>query len=79
MSNEKKEVPFEDVLKQLEAIVSQLERGDVSLEQSLHAYENGVKLVREAEKRLEGMELKIEELLADGSKKAIEMSKDAAQ
>jgi exodeoxyribonuclease VII small subunit len=68
MENEK-EVPFEVVLQRLEGIVSQLEKGDVSLEDSLKAYEKGVQLVREAEKRLEGMELRIEELLSDGTKR----------
>ena len=66
-----KEAPFEVVLQRLEGIVSQLEKGDVSLEDSLRAYEKGVQLVREAEKRLESMETRIEELLADGTKKAI--------
>lgn len=68
MENEK-EVPFEVVLQRLEGIVSQLEKGDVSLEDSLKSYEKGVQLVREAEKRLEGMEMRIEELLSDGTKK----------
>jgi len=67
MENEK-EVPFEVVLQSLEGIVTQLEKGDVSLEDSLKAYEKGVQLVREAEKRLEGMEMRIEELLSDGTK-----------
>lgn len=67
MENEK-EVPFEVVLQRLEGIVAQLEKGDVSLEDSLKAYEKGVQLVREAEKRLEGMEMRIEQLLSDGTK-----------
>lgn len=73
MENEK-EVPFEAVLQRLEGIVTQLEKGEISLEDSLRAYEKGVQLVREAEKRLEGMETRIEELLADGTKKPIEIA-----
>jgi exodeoxyribonuclease VII small subunit len=69
MDNNEKEVPFEVVLQRLEGIVGQLEKGEVSLEDSLKAYEKGVQLVREAEKRLESMEMRIEELLSDGSKK----------
>jgi exodeoxyribonuclease VII small subunit len=72
MENEK-EVPFEVVLQRLEGIVGQLEKGDVSLEDSLKAYEKGVQLVREAEKRLEGMEMRIEELLSDGTKKPLKV------
>jgi exodeoxyribonuclease VII small subunit len=77
MDNEK-EVPFEAVLQRLEGIVSALEKGDISLEESLRAYERGVGLVREAEKRLEGMELRIEQLLADGTKKPVKVEDDAA-
>lgn len=73
MENEK-EVPFETVLQRLEGIVTQLEKGEISLEDSLRAYEKGVQLVREAEKRLEGMETRIEELLADGTKKPLEIA-----
>lgn len=78
MENEK-EIPFELVLQRLEGIVSQLEKGDVSLEDSLRAYEKGVQLVREAEKRLEGMETRIEELLADGSKKPLKVESTNTQ
>lgn len=78
MENEK-EVPFEMLLQRLESIVTQLEKGDVSLEDSLKAYEKGVQVVREAEKRLEGMELRIEELLADGSKKPLKADANVAQ
>lgn len=80
MENEKtKEAPFETVLQSLEGIVTKLEKGDVSLEDSLRAYEKGVQLVREAEKRLESMETRIEELLADGNKKPFELAADAAK
>ena len=78
MENEK-EAPFELVLQRLESIVSQLEKGDVSLEDSLKAYEKGVQLVREAEKRLEGMEMRIEELLSDGSKRSLKSENPGEQ
>lgn len=79
MENEK-EVPFEAVLQRLEGIVTQLEKGDIPLEESLKAYEKGVQLVREAEKRLQGMEMRIEELLSDGTKRPFkgESQADAA-
>lgn len=71
MSKEVVEVPFEKLLEQLETLVTQLEKGDLSLENSLKAYENGVALVRESEKRLSQMELRVEELLADGQVKPL--------
>ena len=59
--------PFEAVLEHLEGIVGRLEGGELSLEDSLKAYEEGVGLVREAQGRLDGMESKLEELRADGT------------
>jgi exodeoxyribonuclease VII small subunit len=67
-----KEVPFESLLERLETIVVQLEKGDLTLENSLRAYEKGIGFVREAEKRLEKMEGKIEQLMSDGRKAALE-------
>jgi exodeoxyribonuclease VII small subunit len=49
---ENKEFSFEEAMKELESIVAALERGDVSLEDSLKLYEKGVGLVREANKLL---------------------------
>ena len=49
---ENKEFSFEEAMKELESIVASLERGDVSLEDSLKLYEKGVGLVREANKLL---------------------------
>ena len=68
-----KEVSFEKILEQLEKLVSQLERGELPLDTSLKSYETGIGLVREAEKRLEAMEGKIEQLTADGQKKPLEL------
>ena len=54
------QIPFEEAMRQLEAIVSQLERGEVSLEESIGLYERGEALkkrcetlLREAERRIE--------------------------
>jgi len=57
------EVKFEDALKKLEKIVSDLESGDVSLDESLAKYESGVKLVRICQKKLEEAKKKVEILI----------------
>lgn len=57
---------FEELLKKLELVVARLERGDLSLEDSLKAYEEGIALVRAAQGRLDGMDKRLEQLLADG-------------
>ena len=62
----KTEPSFEDVLKRFEAVVLRLEKGDLPLEESLRAYEEGVALVRSAQGRLDGMDRRLEQLLADG-------------
>ncbi len=42
-------IPFEEAMRQLEAIVSQLERGEVSLEESIGLYERGEALKKRCE------------------------------
>ena len=57
------EIKFEEALKKLEGIVGQLESGDVSLEGSLAKYEEGVRLVKLCQKKLEAAKKKIEILV----------------
>ncbi len=61
---EKKQT-FETSLKELERIVRQLEEGDLPLEDSLKLFEDGVKLSRECQERLNRAERRIEVLLKD--------------
>ncbi|MEO5859270.1 MAG: exodeoxyribonuclease VII small subunit [Pyrinomonadaceae bacterium] len=60
---------FEESLKELEQIVTQLEEGDLALEESLKLFEGGVRLSRECRERLTAAERRIEVLMkeADGS------------
>ncbi len=60
-----KQQTFESSLSALEKIVSQLEQGDLSLEESLKLFEGGVKLSRECQERLNQAERRIEVLLKD--------------
>ena len=57
---------FEQQLAELEALVEQMEAGDISLEQSLASFEKGIKLARACQKSLQDAELKVKTLLADG-------------
>jgi len=57
---------FESSLKELEKIVRGLEEGDLSLEESLKLFEDGVRLSRECQERLNQAERRIEILLKDG-------------
>ncbi len=56
---------FESSLGELEKIVRKLEDGDLSLEESLKLFEDGVRLSRECQERLSQAERRIEILLKD--------------
>lgn len=56
---------FETSLKELEKIVRRLENGDSALEESLKLFEDGVRLSRECQERLNQAERRIEVLLKD--------------
>lgn len=56
---------FEEALNKLEKIVSKLEDGDISLEESLKLFEEGIRLSRFCNQKLEEAEKKIEILLKD--------------
>jgi exodeoxyribonuclease VII small subunit len=62
---------FEESLTKLEEIVAQLERGDLSLEDSVKLFEDGTRLSTECRKQLEDAEGKVELLVKqrDGSVK----------
>jgi exodeoxyribonuclease VII small subunit len=61
----KKQDKFEDNLKKLESIVENLEIGNLDLDESLKAFEQGIKLVKVCQKKLEGAERTVEKLIKD--------------
>ena len=63
-SNLEEEIAFEDALEKLEEIAEKLETGDLSLEESLKAFEEGIKLSRLCSKQLNEAELRVEKLIA---------------
>ena len=63
------EIKFEDALKKLEDIVGDLERGDLSLDDSLAKYEEGIRLSVICTKKLEAAKKKIEMLVKAGDGK----------
>jgi exodeoxyribonuclease VII small subunit len=54
---------FEESLKKLEAIVAQMERGDVTLEDSVKLFEEGTKLAEQCKQQLAEAEGKVEILI----------------
>ena len=59
MGKMKKEESFENKMQELEKIVSELEKGDLSLEDSLKKFESGIKISKDCSKLLEEAEQRI--------------------
>lgn len=60
------EVTFEAALEELESLVEKMETGELSLEDSLAAFERGVKLTRHCQSSLKAAELKVKVLTESG-------------
>lgn len=56
-------ISFEDGLQQLEAIVKDMESGDLPLERALELFEKGMKLSEACRKQLEEAETRVETLI----------------
>ena len=59
----KKSFPFEESLARLESLVEKMESGDLSLEDSLKTFEEGIKLTRECQQALKTAEQKVNLLI----------------
>ena len=60
-----KELKFEDKMNRLNEIVDSLEKADVSLDDSLNLYEEGLKLSKELKEELKSFENKLNEINKD--------------
>ena len=65
MAKKDKLVQFEEAFKRLDEIVTKLESGDLSLEESMTFFEEGITLPETCKTRLEAAEQKIQLLLKD--------------
>ena len=66
---DEKGIEFETALKKLESIVENLEGGELSLEQALKQYEEGVRMADTCSKRLTEAEKRVEVLMKSGGGK----------
>ncbi|MCR9076527.1 MAG: exodeoxyribonuclease VII small subunit [bacterium] len=64
-SKAEQEIPYEQLIEQLEGIVDQIEGGELGLEDSIKGYEQGIELVKRARTILDRAEQRITELNAD--------------
>jgi exodeoxyribonuclease VII small subunit len=65
MSEKINELSFEQALEKLENIVSQLESGQIKLEDAVKVYEEGNQLKKICEEKLKNAQRKVEKLLLD--------------
>ena len=65
MAKKDKQIQFEEAFKRLEDIVTKLESGDLSLEDSMTLFEEGIILTKTCKSRLEAAEQKIQLLFKD--------------
>jgi len=63
-----REPQFEEVVEELQALVEQLEAGQLPLDRALELYERGVRLARTGNSLLEGAERRVEELRRSGGR-----------
>ena len=61
------EMSFEDAMRELEQVVSDLERGDVALEESIKLYERGAELKKRCETKLKEAEEKVAAITIDSA------------
>ena len=72
MAKSDKHSYFESSLNKLELIVTKLEDENISLEDSVKSFEEGINLVKSCQEELKSAELKIQKLLDDGTSEDIE-------
>ncbi|MDF0534513.1 exodeoxyribonuclease VII small subunit [Shewanella yunxiaonensis] len=65
MAKKPENLSFEESLNQLEQIVTELEQGEVSLDDALKQFERGINLVRSSQNKLEQAQQKVAILLSD--------------
>lgn len=75
-SSNESNVDFESALKELENLVSKMEDGELSLDDSLKAFERGIELTRSCQSSLEKAELRIQMLTENDVLKKIDNPSD---
>lgn len=76
MTKRKSASQFEEAMEELEKLVEQMERGDISLEESLKSFERGIKLTRTCQQALQEAEQKVQILLEKNGQQSLEPFND---
>lgn len=68
----KKKAGFEQQIEELESLVSRMEQGDISLEESLKLFERGIELTRGCQKALREAEQRVQILIEKNGDSTLE-------
>ena len=63
--NDQTNINFEENMQMLEKLVKEMESGDLTLEQSLEAFEKGVKIVKKCQESLTQAEVRVNKLMQE--------------
>ncbi|MFG6118586.1 exodeoxyribonuclease VII small subunit [Thalassobacillus sp. B23F22_16] len=63
MSENQKELSFEEAIEQLESLVEKLEEGDVPLEKAINYYQEGMKLSKTCSEKLNRVEQQMQQIM----------------
>ena len=72
MAKKEAELDFESALHALEQLVTTMESGDLSLEKSLEAFEQGIQLTKTCQQALQEAEQKVQILLSENGETALQ-------
>lgn len=67
---------FEAALAELAALVERMEKGDLSLDDSLKTFERGIALTRTCQEALQNAELRVRKLTAEGTLEPMDIDTD---
>ena len=67
---------FEAALAELAALVERMEKGDLSLDDSLKTFERGIALTRACQEALQNAELRVRKLTAEGTLEPMDIDAD---
>ena len=63
----KTEQKFEDKMKELETIISELENGEIDLDESIEKYTKAMKLVKECDEKLKNIEEQVSKMVTENN------------
>ena len=73
-----KEVKFEEKMQELESIISDLENGEIDLDESIAKYTRAMTLVKECDEKLKSVEEQVSKMVTENDEiKDFEIEKDA--